>query len=171
MTTTRALALSLPIAAALALGASPALAAGQVKAHLEGFQEVPSISTGAQGDFVARIGQGTIEYTLSYGGLEGNVLQAHIHFGQAGVNGGVSAFLCTNVGGPPGTPPCPASPAVVTGTIVAADVIGPGSQGISAGEIDELLDAIDAGATYVNVHTDLFPTGEIRGQVGRGMSR
>jgi len=172
MTTTRASALSLPFAAVfLTLGASQALAAGQVKAHLEGFQEVPSVSTVAEGDFVARIGQETIEYTLSYGDLEGNVLQSHIHFGQTSVNGSIVVFLCSNLGnGPAGTQACPLSPGVVTGTIVAADVLGP-AQGISPGEIGELLDAIDAGATYVNVHTDMFPGGEIRGQVGRGLRR
>lgn len=155
-----------------ALAGQSALAAGQVKARLSGFEEVPAISTAAGGEFVAHIGSGNLSYSLSYEGLEGNVLQAHIHLGQKGVNGSVSVFLCTNLGnGPAGTQLCPASPATVTGTIVADDVVGPAGQGIGLGEIDELLDAIEAGVTYVNVHTDLHPGGEIRGQVGRGFSR
>ena len=54
-----------------------------------------------------------IEYRLSYSDLEGDVLQAHIHLGQEHVNGGISAFLCSNLleppagPPPPGTPPCP----------------------------------------------------------------
>jgi hypothetical protein len=43
--------------------------------------------------------------------------------------------------------------------------VGPAAQGIAAGEFAELVRAIKAGATYVNVHSSLFPTGEIRGQI------
>jgi hypothetical protein len=75
------------------------------------------------------------------------------------VNGGVAAFLC---GGP--KPACPAS-GTATGTITAADVIGPGGQGIAAGQFAELVRMMRAGVTYVNVHTSMFGGGEIRGQV------
>ncbi|MBA3245914.1 MAG: CHRD domain-containing protein, partial [Actinobacteria bacterium] len=47
------------------------------------------------------------------------------------------------------------------------NVIGPSSQGIAAGEFAELLAAIRAGKTYANVHTSLFPGGEIRAQLGK----
>jgi hypothetical protein len=53
----------------------------------------------------------------------------------------------------------------VTGTVEAADVIGPGGQGISAGEFAEFLRALRSGNTYANVHTVTFPGGEIRGQI------
>ncbi len=54
---------------------------------------------------------------------------------------------------------------------MAAHVIGPSGQGISAGEFDEIVAAIRAGVAYVNVHTTGFPGGEIRGQIGvRGNS-
>jgi hypothetical protein len=43
-------------------------------------------------------------------------------------------------------------------------VVGPVPQGIGVGELDELLDAICEGAAYINVHTTLHPSGEIRGQ-------
>jgi CHRD domain len=48
------------------------------------------------------------------------------------------------------------------------DVIGPASQGIAAGEFDELVRAIRAGVTYANVHSEKFPGGEIRGQIKGG---
>ena len=55
-----------------------------------------------------RASQDEIAYRLSYSALTGNVTQAHIHFGQAAVNGGISAFLCSNLGnGPAGTQACP----------------------------------------------------------------
>ena len=72
--------------------------------------------------------------------------QAHIHFGGPRQSGGISVFLCTNLGnGPVGTQACPAPPATVTGTIRPADVIGPTAQGIAAGEFAELIDAIRHG--------------------------
>lgn len=162
----------------IALAATPLASAqnfGQVGTNLTGFEEAApaSVSTVATGKFDARItgDESSISYVLSYADLEGTVTQAHIHFGQRGTNGGISVFLCSNLGnGPEGTQPCPASPATVTGTIVAADVVGPSSQGIAAGEFAELIRAIRNGATYVNVHSSKFGTGEIRGQLDAGHS-
>ena len=139
-----------------------------LKVHLIGYQEVPAISTTGNGVFRAKIDEDkqTIEYTLSYSDLEGDVTQAHIHFGQFSVAGGVATFLCTNLGnGPAGTQPCPASPATITGTIHPADIIGPVPQGITAGQFDELVAAIRAGIAYANVHSTKWPGGEIRAQL------
>jgi CHRD domain len=88
------------------------------------------------------------------------VLFAHIHFGQKDVNGGVSAFLC----GGGDKPPCPMS-GTVRGAIDPADIIGPSGQGIAPGEFDEVVAAMEAAVTYANVHTQMFPGGEIRGQI------
>ena len=145
-----------------------------IKEILTGYEEVPSISTTGNGEFNARIkNENEVEYTLTYSDLEGAVQQAHIHLGQAGVNGGISVFLCTNLGnGPAGTQPCPAPPATITGTITAADV-SPNipatqmarTQGLNTGEFDEFLAALRAGALYVNVHSTTWPGGEIRSQI------
>ena len=135
---------------------------------LLGYNEVPAVSTTATGGFGARIDGNAIHWTLSYSALEGNVTQAHIHFGQRFVAGGVSAFLCSNLAPPPGAPtpqPCPEGPATITGTITPADVVGPAPQGIAPGEFAELVAAIRAGLTYANVHSTKFPGGEIRGQL------
>jgi hypothetical protein len=163
--------------ALLALPSSPALADDDrerrnFKATLTGYQEVPALSSPGSGRFRAKLTRdGTIEYRLTYSGLQ-NVVFAHIHLGQFSVNGGVVAFLC----GGGGKPDCPPSKGTVTGTITAADVLGPAAQGIAPGEFDELVDAMAAGVTYVNVHTNDgveppntgpgdFPGGEIRGQI------
>lgn len=132
-------------------------------ARLEGFQEVPANSTVGRGTLHLEIGRHEIDYRLSYSNMSSTVLFAHIHFGRFATNGGVSAFLC---GG--GTAPdCPATSGTVEGTIAMTDVVGPTAQGIDAGELDELVRAILARATYANVHSELFPTGEIRGQIHR----
>jgi hypothetical protein len=137
--------------------------------RLTGFQEDPlTISTPASAVFRAQIDEKaqTITYRLSYTGFPTAVTQAHIHFGGRAQSGGVSVFLCSNLGnGPAGTPACPASPGTVTGTLTAASVIGPAGQGIAPGEFAELVRAIHAGATYVNVHSTAFPGGEIRAQI------
>ena len=96
------------------------------------------------------------------------MLQSHIHFGQPSVNGGIAAFLCTNLGnGPAGTPVCPqpapGKSATVEGTIRAMNVVGPTAQGIEPGQFAELVNAIRGGVTYVNLHSTRWPNGEIRG--------
>jgi hypothetical protein len=171
------LAMVLAVLAALVVTVSAAVAGGggkALQARLSGFEEVPVVSTGARGEFDARlrVSSREISYELSYADLEGDVLQAHIHLGQRGVNGEVSAFLCSNLGNAPaGTPACPPSPATVKGTIGPAQVVGPTVQGIAPGEFDELARAILAGVTYANVHSSKFPDGEIRGQIEAGAAR
>ena len=151
-----------------------AIALGQgfkrISEILTGYEETPSaVSTTGNGTFTARISndQSHIDWQLSYSDLEGAVQQSHIHFGQKGVTGPISVCLCTNLGnGPAGTQPCPAPPATISGTITAADVTNLANErGISAGEFDELLAAIRAGATYVNIHSTRWPGGEIRSQI------
>ena len=138
-------------------------------ATLTGYEENPTLSTPGNGTFSAKISPAgdSIDWTLSYADTESPVQQAHIHFGARALNGPITVFLCTNLGnGPAGTQPCPAAPATITGTIVAADVTaGAAANGLAAGEFDELIRAIHAGATYANVHTTVRPGGEIRGQI------
>ena len=161
MSMTRALFLA-ALATAVAMPRASMADEGRIRATLQGFSEVPAISTTGMGRFEARLSQdgAAIDYELTYTGLESTAIASHIHIGQKGVAGGVMAFLC----GGGGKPACPPE-GTVTGTITAADVIGPTAQGIEPGEFAEMLRAIDAGVTYVNVHTTNHPGGEIRGQV------
>lgn len=153
----------------------------RIKEFLTGHQEVPVISTTGRGSFTATINrEGTeIRYNLKYSDLEAAVTQAHIHVGPPQNTGGISVWLCSNLASPP-TPVPPAVPAVIQacpltdsgpveieGTITAADVVGPTAQGFDPGEFEQLLDAMRAGLTYVNIHSTRFPAGEIRSQIGR----
>ena len=135
------------------------------KASLDSYHETSlSLSTSGTGSFQARLNHDgdQLTYELQYSGLEGgNVLFAHVHLGQIGTTGGVMFFLC----GGGGRPACPSPPATVTGTVTASDVIGPSGQGVAPGEFQEAIAAMRDGAAYANVHTTVYPSGEIRGQI------
>jgi hypothetical protein len=163
--------LSLAIIASI-VASGPVLAQNgpkRISKVLTGYEEVPALSTPGAGRFSARIAndRSAIAWELSYSGLESDVQQAHIHFENATNNGPIAVFLCTNLGnGPAGTQLCPAQPATISGVIEAADVgAGAAASGLGAGEFAELLRAIRAGATYVNVHSTVRTGGEIRAQL------
>lgn len=145
----------------------------QLEAKLTGIQEVVAgtIITEATGTFTATINDdSTITYTLTYKNLSSPVLQAHIHIGATKVAGNISIFLCSNLGnGPAGTPACPddgSHSGTVSRTVSAADVTNLGApQGVPAGDIKDIVRAIVSKATYANVHSKNFPSGEIRGQI------
>lgn len=143
----------------------------RLKALLTGQQEVPVVLTTGNGTFRAVINKDETEinYELSYSDLESNATQAHIHLGQPKVNGGIAVWLCSNLASPPTPPgfnqPCPLRSGTVTGTITGNSIVGPASQGLTTGELDQLIKAIRDGNTYVNVHSLNSPGGEIRGQI------
>jgi hypothetical protein len=143
-----------------------AAAEEEFESALSGYNEVPAVSSNGTGTLrvVVNDTEDEIAWELSYAGTAGVVTQAHIHFAADGNNGGVSAFLCSNLGNFP-VQACPLSPGSVSGTIRAADIIGPSNQGIAAGELNELIQAIKERVAYVNVHTDAFPGGELRAQI------
>lgn len=147
-------------------------------ATLSGYQETPAISTSGFGEFSAKLDDKaatpTIHFVFSYSNLEGQtvtggkILFAHVHFGQTGVAGGVSYFLCDNSAVPATPRACPddgSGSGTVEGDITAANVIGPNGQGIEPGSFDEIVRAMQAGKAYANIHTTRWPTGEIRGQI------
>jgi hypothetical protein len=162
--------LALAVAVSLGFGTSGAAQAenNKLRVKLSGYEETPqTLSSPGSAEFEARISRNedSISWELSYRDIPTPVLQAHIHFGQRALGGGISIFLCTNLGnGPAGTQLCPAAGGTVGGVITAADVIGPAAQGIAAGELAEIIAAIRAGYAYVNIHSQLFPAGELRGQ-------
>ena len=139
------------------------------RVSLDGYQEVLPVSTPARGALVLQIApdEQSIGYALRYEGLQGTVTQAHIHFGRPAINGNIVLWLCgtaTNPG-PAGTPTCPGpNGGSVSGTLDAADVQAT-SQGIAAMELSEVIAALRARSGYGNVHSSLFPGGEIRGNL------
>lgn len=149
-------------------------------ARLRGLNEVPPVATAATGSFTATLSSDgtTLTYRLTYNNLNAQILFSHIHFGFPREATGIMVFLCGPAagaqGGPPaGTPnpqPCSdGTSGTVTGSVTAANVIGPNAQGITPGtDFAKVVQALRGGAAYVNVHTSRSPAGEIRGQVRHG---
>jgi hypothetical protein len=156
--------------AGLVLSAFAARGDGEVTrfhATLIGTEETPAIFAAGHATFNAQIvdNDKKINFTLNYRDLTAPPLVAHVHFGQRNVAGGVSYFLC----GGGGKPACPATTSgTVTGTVVAANVVGPAAQGINAGDLAAIIQMMRAGLTYANMHTPAHPGGEIRGQLKPG---
>jgi hypothetical protein len=159
---------ALPLLFAMPMALSADEGAERVRAHLSGYEEVPTLSSNGSASFRAKIAENeqSFDWVLTYTGLA-NVTQAHIHFAARAINGPIVIFLCSNLGnGPAGTQACPTSSGTVRGTATAADVgAGAAALGIPAGDLARMLDAIRAGAAYANVHTVTRPGGEIRGQI------
>jgi hypothetical protein len=129
------------------------------------------VSTTGRGEFTATIAPDgdTIAYTETFSGLQAPVTQSHIHVGQLSVNGSVVIFLCQTASNPDPTglaPQCPQE-GTVTGVITSANVIqgSMAPQQLSAGDLAAVITALRAGAAYANVHTQVSPGGEIRGQI------
>ena len=136
--------LALVVVAAL-VGATVALAdTYTVKASLTPGADVPKpkSAAGAKGSFTGTYVENktgaTLKWKLSFSGLTGPALQAHIHAGKPGVAGNVIVPLCA---------PCRGG---MTGTSKISKAV---------------IKAFESGGAYVNVHTKKNPAGEIRGQV------
>ena len=166
----------------------------RLRIELTGFQEVIPVnvsgtnttgpgaifSTGS-GRLILKIDKQhrEIDYELSYSFPDPTpfagtqfVNQAHLHFGQKHTVGGINVWLCQSADNPApaavaaATPTCPSPAGTVSGTIAPGQVLGLAAQAFPAGQdgFDALLEALRSEAIYGNVHTDRFPSGEIRGQ-------
>jgi CHRD domain-containing protein len=140
---------------------------GNYSVHLNGDTEVPANSSQGVGQAVFNLSpDGTsLDYRLIVANLD-NPVAAHIHLGPPGVNGPVVAFLFGPAAPGEGT----ANGVLRTGTITAANLTGP----LAGQPFSALIDALNSGNAYVNVHTNDgvppagtgpgdLPAGEIRG--------
>src|SRR5216110_3253280 len=160
--------LSVFVALSAAIAASTAGADDKIRATLMGFQEVPAVSTQATATFEAVISPNgdAIDYEITYSGMQGTVTQSHVHVGQRRVNGGIVLWICGTTGtpGPAGTPTCTSPNGHFAGTWRPENVQTVATQQLG-GDIGEVITAIRAGNAYMNVHSNLSPGGEIRGQI------
>jgi hypothetical protein len=144
------LAATLGIICVVAVGA-PAYGQGRPFATtLTGAAEVPGPGDGdASGAAFITLnqGQGEVCFDLSWAGIDGTVVAAHIHLAPVGIAGPVVVPLFTDVA-----------------------FSGTGSDsGCASGVTEELIKAIrhDPASYYVNIHSTVFPAGAERGQLGK----
>ncbi|MFP3947316.1 MAG: CHRD domain-containing protein [Longimicrobiales bacterium] len=146
----------------LSLTAAPAAAgARNFVAPLDSDQEVPSVDSRARGmaHFQLSLDGDELSYRLNVANIQ-DVLMAHIHLAPRGENGGIVVWLYPS-SPPPELIPGRSNGTLATGTVAADDLVGD----LGGEELSALLDAMEAGDTYVNVHTTANPAGEIRGQI------
>lgn len=157
----RALAIALVLGCLVAAGSSLEAQPRNFRTHLSGGEEVPPVATRAQGQAIFQLAaDGTsLRFQLIVANIE-NVTQAHIHLGPLGVNGPVVAWLYPSAP-PPVLIEGRSQGVLSAGVITAANLVGP----LGGQTLADLIEAMEAGNTYVNVHTSQFPGGEIRGQI------
>src|ERR1700761_6125811 len=111
-------------------------------ANLTGPREVPATTSKGTGKFDATLDTTTkvLTYTLTFQNLSGPATAAHLH-GPASRTASAGVMVPLGDKGP-------TSPVSGTATLT-----------------DDQIKALQAGQTYVNVHTAANPGGEIRGQV------
>lgn len=123
--------------------------------NMTGQEQVPPVDTQAIGEaiLVQDLPQNqTIHYFVNVTGIEG-VTQGHIHSGAQGENGPVVVTLFNFES--------PQSAVLLNGTFAATNLEGP----MEGNEMSDLIAAMQNGTTYVNIHTEQNPDGEIRGQL------
>ena len=131
-----------------------ASANGNVVANLKGRNEVPPFDSDAQGQAVFKIRGAKLSYKLIVANIE-NVVAAHIHCAPKGVNGPVGVTLFSG------------SPVSKSGILAQGPILAPASPDNSCGweDVEDVIEALLGGDTYVNVHTLASLSGEIRGQI------
>lgn len=147
--------------AALAVGAHSTKPKNFV-AHLNGENEVPPVETKAQGQAKFQLNRDgdELSYKLNVANIK-NVTMAHIHKAPADENGPVVAWLYPEGGSSPDLIPGRVNGVLAEGTITSDDLVGP----LDDKSLEDLISAIEAGNTFVRVHTEQHPGGEIRGQI------
>lgn len=149
---------------ALLVAVTPVMAAKLTYiATLNGGNEVPpNASTGAGfAKFRLSADGSQIEYKLIAANIV-DVTQAHIHCGTPDLNGPIVVFLYGF--GPTVSP----NGILAEGTITAANVIPRADSAACPGGVADLADVVEKiqnGGAYANVHTIVLPGGEIRGQI------
>jgi hypothetical protein len=120
-------------------------------AELRAENEVPPLPPGPNGTAQLLVGQFTISYDMTAEGIEMPPTGHHVHEGAAGVNGPVLVAF---------------DPLAWSGDINAAS-----ARGIVLAEPAIIQDILaDPAGHYINVHTDTFPAGAIRGQLFMGQT-
>lgn len=123
-------------------------------ASLSGDQEVPADFSTTKGSAWFELLGNKVRYQVNVSGLD-NVDMVHIHRGKRGENGDPIAMIQIEkvVGRINGT--------LAKGNITSSDLMG----SLAGKNVSDLVDEMQSGDTYVNIHTEANHYGKIRGQV------
>ena len=138
----------------LALTAAAALGDGwEFEAELEPGQEVPlAPDSDGEGEAEFEVKKKKIKFELEWEDLNGSVFAIHIHCAPAGANGPVGVTLFSGSKG---------TEAEIKGKFRTPDA----GNACGWATLGDVVAAMATGNTYVNVHTNAVPSGEIRGQI------
>lgn len=148
---------ALLVAAVSVASAAFAATGRQFKAKLNGAQEVPATVTDARGHASLKLDKRghKMDIVIEVSKIT-DVIAAHLHKAPRGQNGGIVASLYG-----PADPGGREKGRLLCRTITKGDLVGD----LAGQPLSTLIEEIDAGNIYVNVHTVANPGGEIRGQV------
>jgi len=119
--------------------------------------QTPPVQSAARGTAVLRLERdGSRIHVEIVADRIDKVVAAHLHLGAAGENGPVIATIYNGSGSPTG---------LVKGVLACRTITNNDISGLSANTLEELVNQIEQGNIYVNVHSSDFPLGEIRGQL------
>jgi hypothetical protein len=127
----------------------------QFKAKLKGENEVPPVTTTAEGKVKLKVKESNIKYKLNITGIT-DATMAHIHQGKSSENGEPVVDLLAD-----SNKQKTSNGLFINGSIVDSSLIGP----LEGKSVLDLVSSMDSGNNYVNVHTQAHPDGEIRGQL------
>lgn len=125
-----------------------------LRASLDGTNSVPPAKSNGMGSawailtpsngptYGSQIPAPYLTFRVTYADLDSTFTDAHFHHGAAGTNGPVVEPITTDFKGNTG-------------------------QGYWSGIPDTLVDAMLSGDVYINIHSEAYPAGEIRGQLER----
>jgi hypothetical protein len=104
--------------------------------------------------------EGTVlRYKVTASNIEG-ITMSHIHLAPPGKDGPVAAWLY------PSGPPPMLKEGKFEGTLAEGDIKAESLQGDLKGKpLSALVEKIEAGEAYANIHTKGKPGGEVRGQI------
>jgi hypothetical protein len=130
-----------------------------LEAVLHGSAEVPPTGSTALGSASMLLNHNgdTLFYTVMLTGASSSVTAAQVYMGGHGVNGQVVVNLC----GTGASVGCGTEGVIGTGSITASSLVGP----LAGHAFSDLVNMLASGGGYVNVLTNNFPSGEVRGQV------
>ena len=131
------------------------------RANLSATTVPMTVNTQAHGEvrFWTSENRQSVRYRLSVAKME-NITMAHLQLGKADTTGPIVVWLY------PERPPPQVVRGMFTGvlaegSIEAGELLGP----LQGRLLGDLIAEMKAGNTYVNVHSNRYPEGEIRGQV------